>query len=86
MGDEERLDRSGAYDWEELVDQNREPPPDEFSNPPGIGRGDCDAEDAVEKDDSCAVEIKAQVEDLFMEETKPGYGIAGYEGEESGGG
>lgn len=85
MGDQERLDRSGAYDFEELVDEDRPAPSQDVGNPAGITRGACDTDEASE-DDSCDIEIKAHVDDLFMEETMPGYGIAGYEGEEDGGG
>lgn len=60
------------------------PVPDEFANPAGIGRGDCDTQDA-EEDASCDLEATAQVEDMALGESRPGYGIAGYEGEEVGG-
>jgi hypothetical protein len=85
MDDKEKLDRSGAYDYERLLDQ-KEPPPEEAQNPSGIGRGDCDDSEAAKSDSSCDVELTAQVEDLFLEETKPGHGIPGFEGEEDGGG
>jgi hypothetical protein len=85
MESERKLDRSGAYDWEPLLDEESEAPPDEFANPSGIGRGDC-ASDPAEADESCDVETTAQVEDLVLEETKPGFGIPGFEGEEDGGG
>lgn len=60
--------------------------PEAFSNPAGIGRGACDDEELAADDATCDTEITAQVEDMFLEETKPGYGIPGYEGEEDGGG
>lgn len=85
MRDEEKLDRSGAFDYEELVDEERPAPSQDIGNPAGITRGDCDTA-AADEDDTCDHEITAHVDDLFMEETKPGYGILGYEGEESGGG
>lgn len=85
MGDEEKLDRTGAYTWEPLVDEESEPTPDEYGNPSGVSRGSCDVEEGA-ADGSCDVEITAQIDDMFMEETKPGYGIPGFEGEESGGG
>jgi hypothetical protein len=62
--------------------------PDEFANPAGIGRGDCDTKDDVEdaeQDASCDLEATAQVEDMALGESRPGYGVAGYEGEEVGG-
>ena len=60
--------------------------PADFSNPPGIGRGACDDDELAATDATCDTEITAQVEDMFLEETKPGFGIPGYEGEEDGGG
>lgn len=95
MEEKRKLDRTGAYDWEALMDEWQELPPDEFSNPPGIGRGACDTPQSEENpaadataaaQGSCDIEIKAEVEDLFLEETKPGFGIPGFEGEEDGGG
>jgi len=84
--DEPKLDRSGAFDYEPLLDGKAETPPDEFANPSGIGRGTCDIPaEGAKPDPDCDVEITAQVEDLFLEETKPGYGIPGFEGEEDGG-
>lgn len=56
-----------------------------YANPPGVGRGDC-AQDLAEQDAACDLESTAQVEDQVLEETKPGFGIDGYEGEEVGGG
>lgn len=84
MGDERELDSTGAYSWEPVLDET-EPPPEEASNPSGIARGECDL-DSGEHVPDCEHEITAQVDDMFMEETKPGYGIPGFEGEESGGG
>lgn len=84
MVDEPKLDESGAYAWKPLIEDTEEPP-EEFTNPSGIGRGDCDDADAAADDASCDVEATAQVEDMFLEETKPGIGILGFEGEEDGG-
>lgn len=86
MEEERKLDRSGAYDWEDLVDEEQDRPLAEYENPAGISRGECDTEEGAEKDSTCHFEITAQVDDLFMEETKPGFGIPGFEGEEDGGG
>lgn len=78
-------DQTGAYDWDRLVDEDAaEPPPEEFSNPAGVSRGDCDA--GGEEAGDCDLEVTAEVDDLFLEETKPGIGISGFEGEEDGGG
>lgn len=81
----EREDTTGAYDWRPLVDEGTAEPPEEYQNPAGVGRGACDT-DAAEQDESCDIEETAQVEDLALEETKPGIGILGFEGEEVGGG
>lgn len=83
MADEPKLDESAAFTWKPLIDDTREPP-EEFTNPAGIARGDCDKTFPGD-DPSCDVEATAQVEDMFLEETKPGIGILGYEGEEDGG-
>lgn len=78
-------DRSGAYGWDALLDKDTEEPPEEYSNPSGIGRGACDT-DQGSSDSDCQDELTAQVDDFVMEETKPGFGIPGFEGEEDGGG
>lgn len=85
MEEQRKTDRSGAYSWDSLLDESVEAPPEEFTNPPGIGRGECDTDSAAE-DDTCDLESTADVDDMFLEETKPGYGIPGFEGEEDGGG
>lgn len=59
--------------------------PDEFANPAGIGRGECDTAADDVQDALCDLEATAQIEDMVLEESKPGFGIAGYEGEEVGG-
>lgn len=82
---EEKLDSSGAYAWKPLL-EDAEPTDEESSNPAGASRGGCDQEKVASEDESCALEVTAQVEDLVVEETKPGYGIEGFEGEEVGGG
>jgi hypothetical protein len=83
---EEKLDSSGAFAYRPLLDKDRKPPPEEFSNPSGTSRGDCDTEEGAKQDSDCDLEVTAQVRDLVLEETKPGFGIEGFEGEEVGGG
>ncbi len=71
----------GAPDAKTRPRTRNVPPPEEYSNPAGVGGDDCLIEDLDEQ--PCD---PAGAEDLAMEESKPGYGIAGYEGEEVGGG
>lgn len=59
------------------------PPPDDYANPPGLGGDECEAKLAIAQDESCD---PSAAEDLVLEESKPGAGIFGYEGEEVGGG
>ncbi|MDO8847156.1 MAG: hypothetical protein Q7W51_02060 [Coriobacteriia bacterium] len=59
------------------------PPPEEYSNPPGIGAEVCDTDDEAQQAEPCD---STSAEDQVLEESKPGYGIFGYEGEEVGGG
>lgn len=86
MDDQERLDDSGAFAFEPLLRKGSEPPPEEYSNPPGVGRRACDTDEGAEQDAGCDAEVTAQLQDLVLEETKPGFGIDGFEGEEVGGG
>jgi hypothetical protein len=86
MDDEAKLDSSGAYDFKPLLDKGLKPPPEEFTNPAGITGGECDSDAGAANDSSCDLPVTAEVEDLVLEETKPGYGIEGFEGEEVGGG
>lgn len=86
MDSEEKLDSTGAYAYKPLLEKGHKSPPDEYSNPAGSGRGECNTEEGAEADDSCALEVTAQAQDLVLEETKPGFGIEGFEGEEVGGG
>lgn len=65
------------------TDRSATPPPEEFANPPGLGGDACETEQSTEQDETCD---PSAAEDLVLEETKPGYGIFGYEGEEVGGG
>ena len=83
MEDREELDRSGAYDYESLLDKNRKAPPEESLNPSGLGKAECDAEEKEAVGAEC--ESGATLEDWLLEETKPGAGIPGFEGEEDGG-
>lgn len=57
-------------------------PPEEFQNPPGAGGETCDAEPDATDMEPCD---PSAAEDLVLEESKPGIGIEGYEGEEVGG-
>lgn len=84
--DEAKLDESGAYAFKPLLDKGLKPPPDEFANPAGVSRGDCDTEEGADEDPDCDLEATAQIQDFVLEETKPGSGIEGFEGEEVGGG
>lgn len=59
------------------------PHPDEFANPAGVGGETCEVERTEAEVEPCD---PAGAEDLVLEETKPGFGIDGYEGEEVGGG
>lgn len=72
-----------ALDFEPQT-KGQDPLFEEFSNPAGVSRGGCDTAEG-EGDPSCDLEATAQIEDFAVEETKPGVGIAGYEGEEVGG-
>jgi hypothetical protein len=88
MVDEQDIDFADDLGGEPPADELTAPVPDEFANPAGIGRGDCDTEEdaeGAEQDASCDLEATAQIEDMVLEESKPGFGIAGYEGEEVGG-
>jgi len=58
-------------------------PPEEFTNPAGLGETECDVQPADEADEPCD---PTEVEDQVLGESFPGFGIAGYEGEEVGGG
>lgn len=58
-------------------------PPEEFENPPGVGGETCETGETVDTDEPCDPN---EIEDEVMEETMPGTGIEGYEGEEVGGG
>lgn len=74
---------SGATGKRPPTDRSATPPPDEFANPAGLGGDECDTEQATGPDASCD---PSAAEDLVLEESKPGFGIFGYEGEEVGGG
>ena len=76
--DEKKQDASGAYAWKPLLEE-QESPPEEFTNPAGASRGECDTEKDAEPDASCDLEVTAQVQDFVLEETKPGTGIDGFE-------
>ena len=59
------------------------PHPDEYANPPGVGGETCEVEPPDADQEPCD---PTAAEDLVLEESKPGYGIDGFEGEEVGGG
>lgn len=63
------------------TDRGATPPPDDYANPAGLGGDECDV--SSEQDETCD---PSAAEDLVLEESKPGAGIFGYEGEEVGGG
>lgn len=84
MSDEQAKSGRGAYEYQRLVDERHEAPPEDFQNPPGVSRGECDT-DPDSHDESCDLEATAQIDDFALEETKPGTGIGGFEGEEDGG-
>lgn len=83
QGDED-IDRTGAYSWDRASEAAAEVP-EEFQNPPGASRGECDDE-ASDKVAGCDLEVTALTEDQVLEESLPGVGIDGFEGEEVGGG
>lgn len=85
MEQSERPKGAGAFEFEQLLDKDTEPLPDQFQNPSGVGRGECDTESGGDADAACDLESTAEVSDLVLEETKPGVGIEGFEGEEDGG-
>lgn len=85
MNQDEELDSTGAYAFKPLLEKGAEIP-EEFTNPAGSGRGECNTEEGAEKDADCDLEVTALIEDQVLEETEPGYGIPGFEGEEVGGG
>lgn len=84
--DNEHLSRMGAYTFDRTPD-SRAAQPEEHANPAGVGRGSCDepSGESADADASCDLEVTAQVGDIAAQETKPGFGIPGYDGEESGG-
>ncbi len=58
------------------------PPPEEYANPPGVGGENCDVVEPGAQEEPCD---PTEIEDMVLEESKPGSGIEGYEGEEVGG-
>jgi len=85
VNQDEELDSTGAYAFKPLLEES-DAIPDEYTNPAESGRGECNTEEGAANDAECDLEVTAQIEDQALEETKPGYGIPGYEGEEVGGG
>lgn len=60
-----------------------DPPPDEYANPAGVGGEVCEVPVPNTEAEPCD---PTEAEDLVLEESKPGFGIFGFEGEEVGGG
>ncbi|PKQ15614.1 MAG: hypothetical protein CVT67_08810 [Actinobacteria bacterium HGW-Actinobacteria-7] len=85
MRDEQDIDFAEDLDGQPPADSKRPAVPDEFANPAGSSRGECDTAPDDEQDASCDLEVTAQVEDMVLGETRPGFGIGGYDGEEVGG-
>lgn len=90
--DPAQTDNWGAFTFEPEPGQPMAPP-EAFSNPSGASRGDCDKTDEAGHAEAgqpegiadCELETTAGIDDFASQETKPGVGIPGYEGEESGG-
>jgi hypothetical protein len=59
------------------------PPPEEYANPAGVGGDVCEIDDGSPEPEPCD---PTEAEDLVLGESRPGYGISGYDGEEVGGG
>lgn len=76
----ERVD--SRLEWD-ARDTGEDRPPEEFENPSGVGGEVCDTPEAREDPEPCD---PAGIEDMVMEESMPGVGIEGFEGEEVGGG
>jgi len=65
-------------------------PAEQPGNPAGVAEGTCDLKththEGPDHDETCDTGVTAHVDDFALEESVPGGGIPGYEGEESGGG
>lgn len=85
MNDDRRPEAYDENEPESVTGGEDELPSPESGNPSGISRGDCDTDEGQD-DQSCDFEATAQVKDMFLGETLPGEGIAGYDAEEDGGG
>lgn len=80
--DEKRPERiSDDLEWE-ASRRVKTRPPEEYTNPPGVGGDTCDVNDAAADAEPCD---PTEIEDMVLGESKPGTGIEGYEGEEVGG-
>lgn len=81
--DEKRPERiSDDLEWE-AGSRAKTRPPEEFANPAGVGGDTCDAPTSDLEAEPCD---PTEIEDMVLQESKPGIGIEGYEGEEVGGG
>lgn len=77
-----RPSQDGAGHARQPVDRAPEPPRED-GNPAGLGVDSCDSAAGIDPAEPCD---ESAPEDLVMEESKPGAGISGFEGEEVGGG
>lgn len=68
-------------EWEARETGQRRPP-EEFENPAGVGGETCETQEVDADPEPCD---PTEIEDQVMEESMPGVGIEGYEGEEVGG-
>ncbi|HSK46604.1 MAG TPA: hypothetical protein VLA05_01200 [Coriobacteriia bacterium] len=84
---ERKDEREGKRTLEHRYDSDT--PAVQPGNPSGVAEGECDVkthtEGGTEHDDLCHWASTSHIDDKVMEESKPGGGIPGYEGEEVGG-
>lgn len=85
MDHDEKLDSLGADAQQPILDDGSKPVPDEHSKPAGRDEEECDIGEGVTPDSSCSTIETTQLEDFVLDETVPGTGIPGFEGEEDGG-
>lgn len=78
----------GGHTFEHRYEADQ--PAERPGNPSGVAEGECDpkthSHEGPDHDETCDIATTAHVDDFALEESKPGEGIPGYEGEESGGG
>ena len=85
MDHDEKLDSPGAHAHKPILGEGPKPVPDKLSNPADEDEEECDIKDGHTPDFSCSTMETTQLEDLVLDEDRPGIGIPGYEGEEDGG-